>query len=68
MKYQEKLVKEWNEKYFVGMPVIVFRDNGEALETTTRSEAQLLSGHTAVVWVKGLAGCYYLENVRPKTT
>lgn len=39
------------------------RDNGQDMETVTRSEAQLLFGHTAVVWVEGISGCYSLSHV-----
>lgn len=33
--------------------------------TTTRSEAQILSGHSAVVWMDGVSGCYDLSRVTP---
>lgn len=35
------------------------------LITTTRSEAQILSGHSAVVWLNGVRGCYDLSHVTP---
>jgi|GEM_PF-698119 len=35
------------------------------LITTTRTEAQILSGHTAVVWLDGVSGCYCLSHVTP---
>jgi hypothetical protein len=38
-------------------------DSGEVRETRTRSTAMLLSGHTAVIWLEGIAGCYALECV-----
>lgn len=31
----------------------------------TRSEAQPLSGHTAVVWIEGCVGCVALSHVEP---
>lgn len=55
----------WNARHEVGESVILKKDNGEELFTTTRSEAQVLSGHSAVIWVAGLAGCYLLDRVRP---
>jgi hypothetical protein len=35
------------------------------LITTTRSEAQILSGHAAVVWLDGVPGCWSLGHVTP---
>lgn len=49
----------------VGHPVIVRLDNGQRKETTTRSEAQVLSGHSAVIWLEGVTGCYLLDRVTP---
>lgn len=60
---QEWLVREWNKRHPVGTPVRVRTDTRGTIETVTRSEAQMLSGHTAVVWVEGIAGCYALERV-----
>jgi hypothetical protein len=37
----------------------------EPFETVTISEAQILSGHTPVVWMKGVSGCYLLDRVSP---
>jgi len=51
----------------VGDPVTVKRDDGSLFETTTRSEAQVLSGHTPVIWVEGIVGCYLLERVTPRS-
>lgn len=47
----------------VGSPVIVKLDGGETRETTTTSEAQVLSGHSSVIWLKGISGCYLLDRV-----
>lgn len=58
-------VTRWNEKYVIGTPVSVRRDDGTAILTTTRSEAQVLGGHTAVIWLNGIAGCYLLSRVSP---
>jgi hypothetical protein len=55
----------WNDKYPVGVKVVVSRDNGEQYPTTTRSTAQVLQGHSAVIWVYGITGCYSLDRVRP---
>lgn len=56
-------VNEWNAMYPVGTPVKVLRDSGEWVYTKTRSEAQVLSGHTAVIWLDGITGCYLLDRV-----
>lgn len=53
----------WNEKYPVGTLVCVRRDNGAVETTKTRSEAQVLSGHTPVIWLEGISGCYLLDRV-----
>jgi hypothetical protein len=63
----ERQVKEWNRDCPVGTPVTVSRDDGSEFETKTRSAARVLSGHTAVIWVDGIAGCYSLDRVRRRT-
>lgn len=56
----------FNAKCPVGGKVRVKLDFvDEPFETITRSEAQILSGHTAVVWMKNVSGCYVLECVTP---
>ncbi len=56
-------VENWNLKFSVGTPVTVRLDSGEIKTTTTRSEAQVLSGHSAVIWLTGISGCYLLDRV-----
>jgi hypothetical protein len=68
MKSSAKLQKQcdaWNKKYPVGTPVVLQKDGGENLSTVTRSEAEVLSGHTPVIWLKGVSGCYLLDRVTP---
>ena len=60
----KKLVKQWNATYPLGTEVIVTLDSGAEKLTQTRSEAWLLGGHTAVVMVDGIAGCYALQRCR----
>lgn len=55
----------FNESNPVGTAVIVQLDGGENRETVTTSEAQILSGHSAVIWLKGISGCYLLDRVSP---
>jgi hypothetical protein len=40
----------------------------EPFETVTISEAQILSGHSPVVWMKHVRGCYLLDCVTPILT
>lgn len=49
-----------------GTLVTVWRDNGEVLITTTRSEVKNLHGQS-VVWLNGISGCYAADRVRPVT-
>lgn len=54
----------WNAKHAVGTVVDVTKDLGNVVRTKTRSEAQVLSGHTPVIWLDGISGCYLLERVK----
>ena len=58
--------ENWNSVNAVGAAVTVEMDNGEIRHTKTRSEAQVLSGHTAVIWLEGISGAYLLSRVRPE--
>lgn len=50
----------------LGSKVTVRLDNKDDLfETTTRSPAQVLSGHSAVIWLESVRGCYLLDRVKP---
>ncbi len=61
----------WNHKHPIGTPVLYRSVTGykagetlrwpPPMETKTRSEAYVLSGHTAVVFVEGVAGCVALD-------
>lgn len=65
IKEDEAAVVTWNTKYPVGTEVRVMRDSGGAVTTTTASEAFMLSGHTAVIHLNGISGCYALDRCRP---
>jgi hypothetical protein len=58
-------VRAFNDAHPVGTAVRVYPGDraGRHVDTRTRSEASVLSGHTAVVWVDGLAGCFSLSHV-----
>ncbi len=60
----ESVVKAWNNAHELGASVIVTNDFGEEIPTKTRSCAELLGGHTPVIWLDGIAGCYDLTRVR----
>ncbi len=53
----------FNTQNPIGSKVLVRRDSGGNLITYTRSEAYVLSGHTPVVFVEGISGCYDLSRV-----
>lgn len=56
----------FNAKCPVGSKVRVNLDFvDEPFETVTCSEAQILSGHTPVVWLRDVSGCYLLDRVTP---
>lgn len=54
---------KFNAAYEVGAAVTVKLDGGEIRDTVTTSEAQVLSGHSAVIWLHGIRGCYLLDRV-----
>ena len=72
-RHEARLIKllaqcnEWNDKYPVGIEVMLTRDNGTRERWTTRSKACVLSEHSAVIWLKGMAGCYLLDRCEPIT-
>lgn len=48
----------------VGGRVSVMLDGKDGpVITTTTSKAQILSGHSEVVWLAGVSGCYLLDRV-----
>jgi len=70
MKQKERLnqalVENWNLKHPVGTKVTVTKDDGTVIDSETTSEAQVLGGHTPVIWLEGIRGCYALDRVRAK--
>ena len=55
----------FNARYPVGQPVTVRKDGGEVVSTVTTSQAEVLSGHSSVIWLEGISGCYLLDRVTP---
>ncbi len=60
---EEALVAAWSDVP-VGTEVDVTMDDGSVRRTKTRSVAQMLNNHSAVVWLEGISGCYSLSRVR----
>lgn len=64
MPNQKKLQAEcdyWNQRVKVGDMVAVHLDNGAIFTTKTRSKASVLQGHSAVIWLENISGCYLLS-------
>jgi hypothetical protein len=62
--------EQFNARYPVGTPVVAYpgarpedAPNDERLITRTRSKAEVLGGHTDVVWVDGHGACIALTHV-----
>ena len=62
---EQRQVEFWNQTFAVGQEVEVALDNGSVKLTHTTSKAELLGGHSAVIWLHGVAGCYSLYRVSP---
>jgi hypothetical protein len=63
LKKLQQQCDAWNEKNPVGTRVILKKDAGVEVHTKTRSIASVLSGHSAVIWLEGVSGCYALDRV-----
>jgi hypothetical protein len=61
----QKQCDEWNAAHPVGTAVICNKDFVGDVPTKTRSEAYVLSGHSPVIFLEGISGCYHLSHVRP---
>ena len=56
----------FNAAHPIGTAVMLKKDFvPQPIKTTTRGPAQVLSGHTAVIWLEGVTGCYALDCVTP---
>lgn len=63
----EKEAREFNKLFPKGTRVRYWtlKREGRGKVSRTRSEAQVLSGHTAVVWVEGEGYCVALSHIEP---
>lgn len=65
----QALCDAFNFDCAIGGRVAANLDGTDApLITTTRTPAQILSGHSAVVWLDGVSGCYDVSHVTPIPT
>lgn len=58
----------FNAKYAVGTEVRYWpmaREGEGRGPVKTRTTAQVLSGHTAVVWLEGVSGCMAISHIQP---
>lgn len=62
---QARGVTLWNERHRVGQLVMYWAGavQGPGRVTRTRSPAQVMGGHTAVVWLEGQPACVALDHV-----
>lgn len=66
IKEMQGLCDVFNTAHPVGADVHVKLDGkDEPFLTKTRSTAQILSGHSAVIWLDDVSGCYLLDRVTP---
>jgi len=64
VKTMQAACDKFNAANPVGSEVFVKLDGvEEPFRTTTKSTAQILSGHTAVIWLENVSGCYLLDRV-----
>jgi hypothetical protein len=65
----QAVVDHWNEQHPVGTSVRYWTGDrqGDGKVSRTRSRADLLGGHTAVVWVEGHGACIALSHIRVLT-
>ncbi|GHJ11191.1 hypothetical protein TPA0907_55580 [Micromonospora humidisoli] len=61
--------RAFNDRHPIGTPVRYWPGvrEGDGRTARTRTQAQLLSGHTAVVWLDGVSGCIALTHIQPIT-
>jgi hypothetical protein len=65
LKTMQKQCDDWNAVNPVGSVVLIKLDGRDEPELTkSRSAAQILSGHSVVIWLENVSGCYQLDHVR----
>ncbi len=65
-KKLQQLCDRFNSKVSVGAEVFVKLDGvEEPFKTRTKSEAYVMGGHSAVIFLWNVSGCYLLDRVTP---
>ena len=66
MNKERKRADDFNSRYPVGTLVRYWTGlrEGEGKTGVTITRAEVLSGHTAVVWIEGCTGCIALTHVK----
>lgn len=62
---EQAKAEDFNKQYPVGQKVRYWKGlrHGDGEVSRTRTEARVLSGHTAVVWVEGYPACIALNHI-----
>lgn len=60
LKALQTIVDKFNADFPVGTPVILKKDTG-VVETVVEAPAEILGGHSAVGWFRGVRGCYAID-------
>lgn len=64
LKKLQAICDEFNADNPVGTEVLLKKDfQDELFPTKTRSTAQIMCGHSAVIWLENVSGCYLLDRV-----
>lgn len=63
IEVMQSIVEAFNKRNPPGTVVMMVKDLGQQVETRVRYPAEVLSGHTPVVWLEGVTGCYLLSRV-----
>ncbi|WP_051150160.1 hypothetical protein [Reyranella massiliensis] len=59
----QQAVDAWNKAHPVGTAVMVSKDRHEIVRGKTTSDAYVLGGHSAVILIDTIRGCYLLDRV-----
>ena len=66
LKKLQAICDKFNVLHPVGTDVFLQKDGHvEPFPTKTRSTAQVMCGHSAVIWLENVSGCYLLDRVTP---
>lgn len=63
----QRAVDAWNNAHPVGTPVMVSKDHHDVVRGKTTSEAYVMGGHSAVIHIDTIRGCYLLDRVTADT-